>query len=59
MKTTIPAHHLASSIDLSDIGDLIKEFCNKVNELEEQLEEKDKQLEELEEQIVEADSYKW
>ena len=48
MKTTIDTHCYPSNVDLSDIGNMVKQYCNEVERLEEQLDEKDNRIEELE-----------
>lgn len=37
MKTVIDISHHSADVDLSDIGDMIKKYCNKVEQLEEEL----------------------
>ena len=39
LKTTIDIYHYSSDVDLSDIGTMIKRYCNKVEQLEERIEE--------------------
>ena len=39
VRTTIDASHYSADIDLSDIGNMIKRYCNKVERLEEYIEE--------------------
>jgi len=39
LKTTIDIYHYSSDVDLSDIGTMIKLYCNKVERLEERIEE--------------------
>lgn len=48
MKTTIDIYHRSNQADLSDIGDMIKEYCNEVEKLEEKLTEAESRIVELE-----------
>jgi predicted RNase H-like nuclease (RuvC/YqgF family) len=53
MKTVIDTHHHSSFIDLSDIGDMVKKFCNEVERLEERIEELGRENSELKGKIEE------
>lgn len=53
VKTIIDASHYSADIDLNDIGNMIKRYCNEVERLEEQLEEAKSTIEELEKAIDE------
>ena len=53
MKTTIDIHHYSSDVDLSDIGSMVKVFCNKVEQMEGRLEELKRENAELKERLLE------
>ena len=51
VRTTIDASHYSADIDLSDIGDMIKRYCNEVERLEERIDNKDNRIVELEQEV--------
>jgi len=51
LKTTIGLHYYPVDVDLSDIGTMIKRYCNKVERLEEHIEELELENAKLKEQI--------
>ena len=51
MDTTISIYHRPNDVDLSDICDMVKEYCNEVEKLEEKLAEAESRVEELESDI--------
>ena len=47
VRTIIDVSHYSADIDLSDIGNMIKRYCNEVDRLEEQIEELKRENSEL------------
>ena len=53
MRTTIDASHYSADIDLSDIGNMIKRYCNEVERLEERVDTLEQENKELQQCIDE------
>lgn len=51
MDTTISIRNRSSIVDLSDIGDMIKDFCDEVEKLEDELVKAKARIEELEKEL--------
>ena len=51
MKTAIDISRYSADVDLSDIGDMVKKYCNEVERLEERIEELETENAELKERL--------
>jgi predicted RNase H-like nuclease (RuvC/YqgF family) len=53
MKTAIDISHYSAEVDLSDLAQMIKRYCNEVERLEERIEELERDNAELKGKIEE------